>query len=317
MISPLRLIFMGTPDFAAVALKSLAEAGHRIVAVYSQPPRPAGRGHELRKSPVHLLAEELALPVLTPEHLKSPEVQAEFRAHRADVAVVAAFGLILPPPILEAPRLGCLNIHASLLPRWRGAAPIQRAILAGDEETGVTIMKMDAGLDTGPVLLQERIEIARKETAGELHDRLAQLGARSIVAALEDYVDGRITPRPQTADGVTYASKIKPEEARLFWDKPAEELERAVRAFNPVPGAWALLPRGERLKILAAEIEPLPNGATHPPGEVLDDRLTIACGSDGRGNALRPTLTQREGKRAMPAAALLRGLALRKGERLA
>ncbi|MDQ7250617.1 methionyl-tRNA formyltransferase [Dongia sedimenti] len=311
-MTPLKLIFMGTPDFAAHALKALVEAGHDIVAVYSQPPRPAGRGHSLRKSPVQLLAEEYDYRVHTPEHLKTPDVQAEFAAYKADAAVVAAFGLILPQAILDAPRLGCLNIHASLLPRWRGAAPIQRAILAGDETTGISIMRMEAGLDTGPVLLEDRIEIERKETAGELHDRLALIGARAIVEALDDYAHGRITPRPQPHEGVTYAAKISSGEARLYWDRTAVDLERAIRAFSPVPGAWALLPSGERLKVLAAEIEPVHDAAGHQPGDILDDRLTVLCGED----ALRPTLIQREGKKAMPSAALLRGLVLKKGDRL-
>ena len=311
-MTPLKLIFMGTPDFAAVALKALVEAGHDILAVYSQPPRPAGRGNKLRKSPVQLLAEEYGFTVHTPAHLKTSDVQAEFAAYRADAAVVAAFGLILPQPILDAPRLGCLNIHASLLPRWRGAAPIQRAILAGDSATGVCIMRMEAGLDTGPVLLEDRIEIERKETAGELHDRLAQIGARAIVEALDDYAHGRVVPRPQPQDGVTYAAKVTSGEARLYWDRSAADLERAVRAFNPVPGAWALLPSGERLKVLAAEIEPVHDAGPHQPGEILDDRLTVLCGRD----ALRPTLIQREGKKAMPSAALLRGMVLKKGDRL-
>jgi len=311
-MTPLKLIFMGTPDFAAVALKALVEAGHEILAVYSQPPRPAGRGQSLRKSPVQQLAEEYGYAVHTPAHLKTPDVQAEFAAYKADAGVVAAFGLILPQPILDAPRLGCLNIHASLLPRWRGAAPIQRAILAGDHATGISIMRMEAGLDTGPVLLEDRIEIERKETAGELHDRLASLGGRAIVEALDDYAHGRVTPRAQPADGVTYAAKIKPEEARLHWSQPAADLERAVRAFNPVPGAWAKLPNGERLKVLAAEIEPIHDAGKHQPGEILDDRLTVLCGRD----ALRPTLIQREGKKAMPSAALLRGMVLKKGDRL-
>jgi methionyl-tRNA formyltransferase len=302
-MTPLKLIFMGTPDFAAVALKALVEAGHAIVAVYSQPPRPAGRGNALRKSPVQLLAEERGYPVRTPVSLKTPEAQAEFAAFGADLAVVAAYGLILPQPILDAPARGCLNIHASLLPRWRGAAPIQRAILAGDAETGISIMQMDAGLDTGAVLLEHRIAIGARETAGELHDRLAALGGAAIVEALA----GSFSARPQPSDGVTYAAKISPEEARLRWDRPAAELERAVRAFNPVPGAWTLLPNGERLKILAAEVA----AGKGEPGALLDDRLTIACGAD----ALRPLLVQRQGKRAMETGELLRGLTLKPGER--
>ena len=304
-MAPLKILFMGTPDFAAVALKALVAAGHAIVAVYSQPPRPAGRGHELRKSPVHLLAEAQSFPVRTPVSLKSPEAQAEFAAFDADVAVVAAYGLILPQAILDAPRAGCLNIHASLLPRWRGAAPIQRAILAGDAETGISIMQMDAGLDTGAVLLEKRVAIGAAETAGQLHDRLAALGGAAIVEALA----GQFTPRPQPSEGVTYAAKISPEEARLDWRRPADELERAVRAFNPVPGAWALLPNGERLKILSAQI----SDAKGEAGTILDEHLTIACGA----GALRPLLVQRQGKRAMETGELLRGLALKPGERLA
>jgi methionyl-tRNA formyltransferase len=304
-MTPLKLIFMGTPDFAAVALKALVEAGHEIIAVYSQPPRPAGRGNALRKSPVQLFAEERGFPVRTPVSLKTPEAQAEFAAFHADVAVVAAYGLLLPQVILDAQRRGCLNIHASLLPRWRGAAPIQRAILAGDGETGISIMQMDAGLDTGAVLLQKGIAIGPKETAGELHDRLAALGGAAIVEAL----GGSFKARPQPADGVTYAAKISPEEARLDWNGPATALDRAVRAFNPVPGAWTLLPNGERLKILAAEI----SDAHGTPGAIIDDRLTIAC-CDG---ALRLLLVQRQGKRVMEATELLRGLALKPGECLA
>jgi len=303
-MTPLKLIFMGTPDFAAVALEALINVGHDIVAVYSQPPRPAGRGKELRKSPVQILAEREGLAVRTPETLKTPEAQAEFAAFDVDLAVVAAYGLLLPQPILDAPRRGCLNIHASILPRWRGAAPIQRAILAGDPETGISIMQMDAGLDTGPVLLMRRIAIGPSETAGELHDRLAELGGEAIVEAL----DGSFTPQPQPSEGVTYAAKISPAEAQLIWDRPAAELERAIRAFNPVPGAWTLLPNGERMKLLAATIVK-GNGA---PGEILDHDLTIAC-ADG---ALRPTLVQRQGKRAMSAQELLRGLDLKPGRRL-
>ncbi len=303
-MTALKLIFMGTPDFAAVALKALIDAGHQVVAVYSQPPRPAGRGQDLRKSPVHLLAEAQGLPVRTPTGLRTPEAQAEFSSFGADVAVVAAYGLILPQPILDAPRRGCLNIHASLLPRWRGAAPIQRAILAGDAETGISIMQMDAGLDTGAVLLEKRIAIRETETAGDLHDRLAALGGAAVVEALA----GSFTPVPQPADGVTYAAKISPEEARLDWKRPAVELDRAVRAFNPVPGAWTTLPNGERLKILSAQIFP----GKAAPGTILDQHLTIATGDGG----LKPLLVQRQGKRAMETGELLRGLALKPGEKL-
>jgi methionyl-tRNA formyltransferase len=311
-MTKMRIVFMGTPDFAATALKALIDAGHDIAAVYSQPPRPAGRGHDLRKSPVQLLAEAHGLPVCTPISLKTPEAQAEFAAFRPDVAVVAAYGLILPQVILDTPQRGCLNIHASLLPRWRGAAPIQRAILAGDTETGISIMQMDAGLDTGAVLLQKRLPIGPTETAGTLHDRLAALGATGIVEAL-DHIDG-LKAQPQPADGVTYAAKISPEEARLDWTKDAVALERVVRAFNPAPGAWTTLPNGERLKVLAAEVERHRNPSNATPGTVLDDALAVACAGP---SALRPTLVQRPGKKPMSAAEMLRGIAVKQGEHLA
>jgi methionyl-tRNA formyltransferase len=299
-----KVIFMGTPDFAAVALKALAEAGHEIAAVYSQPPRPAGRGQEVRKSPVQALAEARGFPVRTPAGLKSPEVQAELAGFGADVGVVAAYGLILPQAILGIPPRGCLNIHASLLPRWRGAAPIQRAILAGDAETGISIMQMDAGLDTGPVILEKRIAIAPHESAGQLHDRLAVLGGEAIVEAL----GGSRTPHPQPEEGVTYAAKISPQEAHLDFTRPAAELSRAIRAFNPVPGAWALLPNGERLKILEADV------VAHDgePGVLFHDGLVIGTGEA----ALRPTLVQRQGKKAMQTADFLRGGPVKIGDRL-
>ncbi len=298
---------MGTPDFAAVALQALIAAGHQIVAAYSQPPRPAGRGHDLRKSPVQVLAEKHDIPVHAPLSLKTAEAQTTFASHSADVAVVAAYGLILPQPILDAPRRGCLNIHASLLPRWRGAAPIQRAILAGDAETGISIMQMDAGLDTGAVLLEKRIAIGPDEAAGGLHDRLAALGGEAITEALEDL--DRLKPRPQPSEGVTYAAKISPEEARLDWTRSAAELCRAVRAFSPVPGAWTMLPNGERLKILQAAA----GAGKGEPGLILDDGLAVATGDA----ALRPLLVQRPGKKPMATAEMLRGLALPKGGRLA
>jgi methionyl-tRNA formyltransferase len=303
-MTKLRLVFMGTPDFAAVALQALIDAGHAIVAAYSQPPRPAGRGNALRKSPVQVLAEARGIPVHTPVSLKTPEAPASFASHDADVAVVAAYGLILPQAILDAPKRCCLNIHASLLPRWRGAAPIQRAILAGDAETGISIMQMDAGLDTGAVVLERWISIGAAETAGTLHDRLAELGAEAIVEAL----GAGLTPQPQSAAGVTYAAKISPEEARLDWKRAASDLARAVRAFNPVPGAWALLPNGERLKILDAAVET----GHGEPGAILNDRMTIATG-DG---ALLPLVVQRPGKKPMSTAEMLRGLALKPGDRL-
>lgn len=310
---PLRLAFMGTPDFAVPTLEALAEAGHDIAAVYSQPPRPAGRGHKERPSPVQAYAERYGWPVRTPASLKTAEAQAEFAALNLDVAVVVAYGLILPQAILDAPRLGCVNVHASLLPRWRGAAPIQRAILAGDEETGVTIMQMDAGLDTGPILLQQRVAITAETTAETLHDRLAALGGEMINRALAGLADGSLMARPQPQDGVTYAEKLRREEARLDWRDSAAALERRVRAFTPWPGAYfeapVAHPRGkkaaERIKVLAAEVRP-ESGA---PGTVLDDQATIACGA----GALRLTRLQRPGKAPMAAAAFLRGFALPAG----
>ena len=291
----MRIAFMGTPDFAVPTLDALVSAGHDVVAVYSQPPRPAGRGKAARPSPVHARAEVLGLPVHTPATLRDAEAQAAFAALDLDVAVVAAYGLILPEPVLQAPRHGCLNVHASLLPRWRGAAPIQRAILAGDEQTGVTIMQMEKGLDTGAMLDVSTTPVDPK-TAGQLTDELAQSGARQMVDVL-----GRlplIRPVPQPDEGVTYAAKIDKAEAHLDLSLAAEQVERAIRAFTPVPGAWVEI-AGERLKILAADVA----AESGSPGMVLDDRLTIACGS----GAIRPTLVQRQGKGAMEPGALLRG----------
>ena len=305
----LRLAFMGTPDFAVPALLALAAAGHDVACVYSQPPRPAGRGHKDQKSPVHTAAAAQGWPLRTPTSLRDPKAQADFEALELDVAVVAAYGLILPPAVLEAPRLGCLNIHASLLPRWRGAAPIQRAILAGDRETGICIMQMEAGLDTGPVLLERRLAIAAHDTAQSLHDRLAALGAEAIVEAVTGLSAGLLKAQAQTADGVTYAAKLDKSEARLDWRKSAVELERQVRAFTPWPGAFFETAGGDRIKVLAAELVP---GATGTVGNVLDDRLTLACGED----ALRPTRLQRPGKAPADAAAFLRGFPLPAGSRL-
>ncbi len=297
----LRLAFMGTPDFAVPSLAALLEAGHHVVAVYCQPPRPAGRGHHLQPSPIQRFADSQGIPVFTPQSLKSPEVQAEFAALNLDATVVAAYGLILPPAVLAAPRLGCLNVHASLLPRWRGAAPIQRALLAGDAETGVTIMRMDRGLDTGPMLLWDKIAITATTTASSLHDALATLGARLIVEALTGVAENRLTPIPQSADGVTYAAKLERHEGRLDWKQPAAELERRVRALNPWPGVW-FEAAGERIKVLGAEQV---SGIGGEPGTVLDDRLTLACGTD----ALRLTLVQKSGRAAVDGAAFLRGFA--------
>lgn len=310
----LRLAFMGTPEFAVPALDALAEAGHEIAAVYSQPPRPAGRGQQTRASPVQGFAEARGWPLRTPVSLKDAGEQAAFAALGLEAAVVVAYGLILPPPVLAAPRLGCLNIHASLLPRWRGAAPIQRAILAGDAESGVTIMRMDEGLDTGPMLLAESLPIGPTTTAAALHDSLAALGARLIVEALEGLVAGRLTPRPQPAEGVTYAAKLSRAESALDWRRPAAELERQVRAFSPWPGATAEM-SGETVKVLAAELAAGEPDAA--PGTVLDGglegALTVACGE----GALRVTRLQRAGKAAMDAEAFLRGFALTPGTRLA
>lgn len=302
----MRIIFMGTPDFAVPALEALVAAGHEVIGAYTQPPRPGGRrGKELTPTPVHRKAEELGISVRHPASLKGAEEQAAFAALNADIAVVAAYGLILPQAVLDAPKHGCLNLHGSILPRWRGAAPIQRAILAGDAETGVGIMRMEAGLDTGPVLLEGRTPIDRK-TAGELTEELAQIGARLIVEVLADL--SAYPEQPQPDDGVTYAKKIDKAETRLDFSQDAAQVERQIRAFAPAPGAWFEY-QGERCKVLAADITDW-SGA---PGEVLDHQLTIACGS----GAIRPTVVQRAGRPAMAAADLLRGWAIAAGARLA
>lgn len=296
---------MGTPDFSVAILDALLQAGHEVVCVYSQPPRPAGRGHRERPSAVHAYAESHGLAVRTPKSLRTADEQAAFAALRADAAVVAAYGLILPKPILEAPRQGCLNVHASLLPRWRGAAPIQRAIMAGDAESGVTIMQMDEGLDTGPMLLAEALPIGAEETAGSLHDRLAELGARLMVSALEGIEAGIMEAVPQPAEGVTYAAKIGKDEGRLDWSLPAPTLHNHVRGLSPFPGAW-FEHHGERFKVLEARVAE----GSGAPGAVLDTRLTVACGS----GALRLVRLQRQGKAVMDAEALLRGYPVPPGE---
>ncbi len=295
----LRLVYMGTPDFAVPALDALVDGGHEIVAVYTQPPRPAGRGKKEVKSAVHRRAETLDIPVRHPDSLKSTEEQAAFAALGADAAVVAAYGLILPAPVLNAPRLGCLNIHASLLPRWRGAAPIQRAILAGDPETGVSIMAMDEGLDTGDVLLAEAVPITGATTGAALHDTLADLGARLIVEALVKLDIGALTPVPQPEKGVTYAAKLTRAEGQLDWTKKSVELERQVRAFDPWPGAWFEV-AGERIKVLSAEVA---EGGGVPGTLLLGEGLTVACAT----GALRITRLQRAGKEPVAAEAFLRG----------
>ena len=294
----MRLIFMGTPDFAVPALDALVEAGYQIAAVYCQPPRPAGRGKKDRPSPVQARAEALGLPVRHPTSLKTPEAQADFAALRAEAAVVVAYGLILPRAVLDAPARGCLNIHASLLPRWRGAAPIHRAIMAGDSETGVCIMRMEAGLDTGPVLLREATPIGAEETTGDLTVRLAATGARLVVQALAR-ID-TLSPEPQPEAGMTYATKIDKAEARVDWTRPAAEVDRLIRGLSPVPGAWCEV-AGERIKLLRARLAE-GHGA---PGEVLEG-FTVACGT----GAVEITQAQREGKRPMAVDELLRGLVL-------
>ncbi|SFF22856.1 methionyl-tRNA formyltransferase [Fontimonas thermophila] len=273
----MRLVFAGTPEFAVAALDALHAAGHTLAGVFTQPDRPAGRGRRLTPSPVAQRAAELGLPVFKPEKLHA-EAQAVLRACAPEVIVVVAYGLILPQAVLDIPRHGCLNIHASLLPRWRGAAPIQRAIEAGDTQTGITIMRMDAGLDTGPILLREAVPIGEHTTAGELHDQLATLGARLIVTALERLARGALPETPQPAHGATYAAKLSKDEARIDWTQDAVTLARRIRAFNPWPGAWSLLD-GERIRLLLARALDRPAPAT-PPGTVLDgDALDVACGS--------------------------------------
>ena len=296
---------MGTPEFAVPTLDALIAAGHEVAAVYSQPPRPAGRGKGLRPSPVQSRAEAAGIEVRTPLTLRDPQEQAAFAALGLDAAVVAAYGLILPMPILEAPRHGCLNVHGSILPRWRGAAPVQRAILAGDELTGVTIMGMERGLDTGPTFAVRTTEIGRK-TAGELTAELAGIGATLMVEVLGQL--DALEPRPQPEDGVNYASKIDKHEARLDFSQSAAQVERQVRAFNPVPGAFFEY-GGERIKVLAAEVAE----ASGEPGTVLDGGLAIACGA----GSVVPTLVQRAGRGAMTPSELLRGFAIPAGTRLA
>ncbi len=299
----LRLAFLGTPVFAERILRALASSPHEVAAIYCQPPRPAGRGHKPLASPVQHAAEELRIPVFTPERLGAEEAQ-KFASLGLDAAVVASYGLILPKAMLEAPRLGCLNVHASLLPRWRGAAPIERAIMAGDDETGVTIMRMDEGLDTGPIVLAETIPIGPRTTAPELYDRMAERGAALVLDALDGLASGRLAPRPQPGEGATYAKKLRPDEGRLDWRRPAAVLERTVRALSPQPGAW--FEWRERIRILSAETLA---SVGAPPGTVLDDRLAIACG-DG---ALRPLVLQRPGRAPVDVAAFLRGFAVPKG----
>lgn len=306
---PLRIVFMGTPDFSVQALEAIHAAGHEIVAVYSQPPRPAGRGMAERPSPVHAKAEALGIPVRTPRTLKDADQQALFAALNADAAVVIAYGLILPKAVLEAPRLGCFNVHASALPRWRGAAPIQRAIMAGDSKTAVMIMRMEEGLDTGPVGLSEIVPISPDVTAGELHDILSARGSELIVKALANVEAGTFLPVPQAETGVTYAAKIDKKEAEIDFARPAQEVHNHIRGLSPFPGAWFEVAtqggKPERIKILRTSLAK----GSGTPGEVLDDRLTIAC----RDGAVQIVEAQRAGKRAMKADELLRGFSLPNG----
>ncbi|WP_309083852.1 methionyl-tRNA formyltransferase [Chelativorans sp.] len=309
---PLRLVFMGTSEFSVPTLEALAEAGHEIAAVYTQPPRPAGRrGLELTKSPVHQAAERLGLPVRTPVSLKSAEEQEAFRSLEADAAVVVAYGLLLPKPILKGTRLGAFNGHASLLPRWRGAAPIQRAIMGGDRDTGMMVMKMDEGLDTGPVAMTEKVEIAHDMTAGELHDVLKEAGARLMAEAMARLEKGELTLTPQPAEGIKYAKKIGKEETRVDWTRPAAEVHNHIRGLAPFPGAWCEMPvagKPERVKLLRSTLA----AGSGAPGELIDDALGVACGQD----AVRLIEVQRAGGKPVRAEDFLRGAKLERGMRL-
>ena len=308
---PLDIVFMGTPDFAVPVLDAVAAAGHRVIAVYSQPPRPAGRGLSEAKSPVHRRAEAMGIPVRTPKNFKAESDRAEFASLKADAAVVVAYGLLLPAAVLDAPRFGCLNVHASKLPRWRGAAPIQRAIMAGDTVTAVNIMRMDEGLDTGPVCLGRDVKISTDTTAGDLHDTLSGLGAELMVEALAQLEAGTLKATPQPHDGVTYAAKIDKRETRIDFGKPAHEVADHIRGLSPYPGAWfeaSLGAKPERIKVLRASAISQ-NGE---PGVLLDGELTIACGE----SAVRIEELQRAGKQPMKASDFLRGMRLAPGTRL-
>lgn len=303
--SDLRVIFMGTPDFSVPVLEALVTAGHEIAAVYCQPPRPAGRGKKERATPVHQRAQALGLEVRHPISLKTQEAFNEFSALGADVAVVVAYGLLLPQAILDAPKFGCLNIHASLLPRWRGAAPIHRAILSGDAQTGVCIMQMEAGLDTGPVLNRATTDIAASDTTGSLHDRLSGMGADLILSTLTQLPN--LTAITQPYEGVTYAAKIDKAEARIDWSQPAAQVDRQIRGLSPFPGAWTMI-LGERVKCLASELA----DGQGEPGQALDDTMCVACQS----GAVRLTKVQRAGKGPQDAAQMLHGFAVPKGTKL-
>lgn len=307
---PRRLVFMGTAAFAVPSLRALAASRHEVIAVYTQPARPAGRGWRTRPSPVQGAAENLAIPVRAPARLRDPADQAAFAALHADLAVVAAYGLILPKAVLDAPRLGCINLHASLLPRWRGAAPIQRALLAGDRQTGVTIFQMEPSLDTGPIIASQSVPIADRSTAASLHDELAAVAAGMVVATVDDLAAGRAHPVPQPDARVTYAAKIEKAEGRLDWTRPAALLERQLRALNPWPGCWTEI-GDQTLRVLAGRpVTDRDHG--RPPGEVLDGRLTVACGE----GCLELTSVQRPGGRPMAVEAFLRGFPVPVGTRL-
>jgi len=314
MTEPLRIAFMGSPDFAVPVLAALAAAGHEIVCVYSQPPRPAGRGKKLRPTPVHQWADANGIEVHTPRSLKKAPEQEAFAALDLDAAIVVAYGLILPQEILDAPRLGCMNMHASLLPRWRGAAPIHRAIIAGDQVTGVQAMIMEAGLDTGPVLATKETEILLTDTTGSVHDRLAALGADLAVTALAGLADGTLDPVAQVEDGATYAHKITAEDQRIDWTRPAAEVDCQIRGLSPFPSAWFYYtPAGEteplRMKALMSRLEDGRGDAA--PGTLLDDELLVQCGD---GKAVRLLKAQKPGSKAMQASDLLRGLPISAGE---
>lgn len=303
-MTKLRIIFMGSPDFSVTALKAVIDAGHEIVCVYSQPPRPAGRGKADRPTPVHAYAAQLGLPVRTPKSLKKAPAQADLAALDADLAIVVAYGLILPQAVLDAPRLGCINLHASLLPRWRGAAPIQRAIMAGDEVSGVQAMVMEAGLDTGPILATARTKLAPTDTAGALHDRLAILGAELLAPTIDALAKGELTPVAQNEHGATYAKKLTAEDQVIDWSRPAAEVDAQIRGLSPFPGArfeWTPDPSKPALRMKALMSELVTGSGT--PGTLIDDQLTIACGND----AIRLTRLQRPGKGPMDASDFLRG----------
>lgn len=303
----MKLVFMGTPDFAVPALQALIDSEHEIVAVYSQPPRPAGRGHKQRPSPVHKLAEKQAIPVYTPASLKSEDVQGQFRQHQADIAVVAAYGLLLPPAILEAYPYGCINLHPSALPRWRGAAPIQHTIMAGDTETAMCIMQMDVGLDTGDILLQEQVIIEDTMTAGQLHDLMAGLGATMALQTLEGLEQGAIIPTPQSENLVTYAKKINKAERMINWNQPAQKIRNLIRGLNPYPGA-CMIYNGEMIRILEAEL--CKNSVDASPGTVINQELMIAC-DDQQIIALKQL--QRPGKKPLAREEFLRGFSIPEG----